>query len=177
MKKIAFIIGLITLFAMLSACNNSNNTSNDNASSDFNVQIFRVNIQKNIEPYGTAITSRFILERCYESWYPNAYYPGENIDYYAVLFREGIEKYTDEFFAENFLMVIEVTEGSGSIRHEVERVDEDDIVINRLLPGQDIQMTTDMAEWLIVIELSRSFIEPALKREPWNIIFQDKIIS
>jgi len=174
MKKITFITALIILVIAFTACNTSDDSSD---SADFNVQIFRANMLEHTSPDGTVLTSRFILERCYEGWYPNAYYPEENIDHYAVLFRESIEKYTDEFFTENFLVVIEVSESSGSIRHEVERVDENDIVINRLLPGQDIPMTDEMGEWLIVIELSRNFIVPELKSEPWNIIFQDKIIS
>ncbi|MCL2816671.1 MAG: hypothetical protein FWD23_18890 [Oscillospiraceae bacterium] len=174
MKKIASITALIILLIVFSACDNSNESED---SADFNVQIFRTNLHEYMDGVVTVLTSRFILERYYESAYPNAYYPEENIDYYASLFREGIEKYTDTFFEENFLLIILVNEGSGSVRHEVERVDKNDIIINRLLPGNDIQMTDDMAEWHIIIELSRDYIVPKLKTEPFNVIFQDKITS
>jgi hypothetical protein len=173
MKKFAFIIALLILLIASYACDDSN----DYDSADFNLQIFRTNLHNYTDSVATILTSRFILERYYEAACPNVYYPQENIDYYASLFREGIEKYTDTFFEGNFLVIILVNESSCSIRHEVERVDKNDIIINRLVPENDIQMTDDMAEWHIIIELSRDYIEPELKLEPFNIIFQDKAIS
>ena len=104
---------------------------------------------------------------------PNYYYPDENIDYYAKIFRDAIEKYTDEFFIDYFLVIVLLNEVSGSIRHEVEKIDEHgNIIINRLLPGKGIQMTADLAEWHIVIELNRNFY---LEKFTEKVI--DKVIS
>ena len=65
------------------------------------------------------------------------------------------EQYNDAFFAENFLVLITVSEPSGSNRHELISITDDNgvlsIHIDRLLPEIG---TADMAGWLIVIELS-----------------------
>jgi len=65
-----------------------------------------------------------------------------------------ILKYSSSFFEDNFLVIVSLQENSGSIRHNVERIDENgDIVINRLEPEIG---TADMAEWNIIIELANS---------------------
>ena len=65
------------------------------------------------------------------------------------------EQYNDAFFAEHFLVLITVSEPSGSNRHELISITDDQgvlsIHIDRLLPEIG---TADMAGWLIVIELS-----------------------
>jgi len=67
----------------------------------------------------------------------------------------AIEKYNDNFFADNFLVIVSLIETSGSIRHEVKSVSANgDILINRLVPGIG---TADMAAWSIIIELNKSF--------------------
>jgi len=84
--------------------------------------------------------------------------------------REGyntIEKYSDDYFADNFLVIVELWEPSGSIRHRVERIDKNgDIVINRLVPR--IYITDDMGDWGIIIELNNNF-----KVEQFQIVFVD----
>ena len=68
---------------------------------------------------------------------------------------EEVKAYPDSFFANNFIVVVFLTEGSGSIRHKVERIDEKgDIIIRRLLPEIG---TDDMAAWNIIIELNKNF--------------------
>ena len=70
-------------------------------------------------------------------------------------FLDAIAKYSDGYFADNYLVIVRLVEGSGSIRHKVERIDENgDIVINRLLPGMG---TADMAAWSILIEVNNNF--------------------
>jgi hypothetical protein len=64
----------------------------------------------------------------------------------------GDERYSDDFFANNYLAVIKRVEPSGSIMHRVESIDKyGEIVISRLLPKYG---TMDIATWSIVIELS-----------------------
>jgi len=68
----------------------------------------------------------------------------------------AIERYDDNYFADNFLVIVGLTEGSGSIRHRVDRIDENgDIHISRWLPGG--VGTADIASWSILIELENSW--------------------
>jgi hypothetical protein len=78
----------------------------------------------------------------------------------------AIEKYSDDFFAGNYLVIVLLGEGSGSIRHKVERVDTNgDIVITRQLPEIG---TADMAAWNIIIELNNDF-----KPEQYQVVLTD----
>jgi len=96
---------------------------------------------------------------------------GELCDYYNELKAASIneldedlvwrltgEQYNDAFFAEHFLVLITVSEPSGSNRHELTSITDDNgvlsIHIDRLLPEIG---TADMAGWLIVIELSNNY--------------------
>jgi len=70
-------------------------------------------------------------------------------------FAYAVEKYTDDFFVENYLVFVEVSEGSGSIRHEVGSItNSGDITIKRIFPEIG---TDDMAQWVIIIELEAAF--------------------
>ena len=65
------------------------------------------------------------------------------------------DQYDDNFFANNFLVIVRHIENSGSIRHVVDTIDEDgNIYITRLVPEIG---TADMAAWNIVIELDNNF--------------------
>ena len=65
------------------------------------------------------------------------------------------QQYTDDFFMRRYLVIVSLEEPSGSIRHRVERVEENgDIVIVRLVPEIG---TADMAGWDIIIELDKAF--------------------
>jgi len=67
-------------------------------------------------------------------------------------------KYNDSFFTDNFLVLITVSEISGSNRHAVSSISEDgDILkinIDREVPDVG---TADMAGWLIIIELTGNY--------------------
>ena len=168
MKKIIFGVILLIMLATLSTCKTSNKNK-----IDFDVQYLRTSKHEISTPITTVINSKDKLDQYYEDACPNYYYPDENVDYYAAIFMDAIEKYTDEFFVDYFLVIVLLNEESGSIRHEVEKVDEHgDIIINRLLPGKGIQMTGDLAEWHIIIELNRNFY---LEKFTAKII--DKMIS
>ena len=62
------------------------------------------------------------------------------------------EQYDDEWFNTHKIMVITITEPSGSIRHEVTELTNQYVKINRLYP---LVMTDDMAEWNIYLELDK----------------------
>ena len=62
------------------------------------------------------------------------------------------EQYDDEWFETHKIMVITITEPSGSIRHEVTELTDQYVKINRLYPQV---MTDDMAEWNIYLELDK----------------------
>jgi len=72
-----------------------------------------------------------------------------------IVWRLTGEQYNDAFFAGHFLVLVTVAEPSGSNRHEVTSITDDNgvltIHIDRLIPEIG---TADMAGWLIVIELS-----------------------
>lgn len=72
------------------------------------------------------------------------------------------EKYDDEWFKENDLLLVVLSEGSGSNRHEVTSVTRDSISgtkvsIKRIVPESG---TCDMAEWTIFIEINSKVINP-----------------
>jgi hypothetical protein len=141
------------MLTTLSACITSNKNKNN-----FDVQYLRTNKHEKRTTVTTVISSKIKLEQYYEDACPNRYYPDENVDYYAKIFKDSIEKYTDGFFTDKYLVIVLLEETSGSIRHEVEKVDEHgNIFINRFVPGNEMYITDDMAEWHIVIEINKSF--------------------
>ena len=77
--------------------------------------------------------------------------------------------YDDEFFTSHFLVLITTSENSGSNRHELTSIEENNgvltIHIDRLLPYIG---TMDMAGWLIIIELSNDY-----SINETNVIFND----
>ncbi|MDR2577312.1 MAG: hypothetical protein LBC70_00675 [Chitinispirillales bacterium] len=102
----------------------------------------------------TIIPSRSELEEHYEQHRRRVFngrgdlLPDEN-------FLNAIKGYTDDYFADNYLVIVGLTEGSGSIRHEVEKICKNgEIVINRLIPEIG---TADMASWSIIIERNNCF--------------------
>jgi len=70
-------------------------------------------------------------------------------------FLNAIEVYTEEFFSESYLVIVNLIETSGSIRHGVDSVSSNgDIAITRAIPCIG---TADIADWSIIIELDNSF--------------------
>jgi len=144
------------------ACDSSSSATEANV---FNVQYTRYT-RSEFATDITVISSKNEIEEYYgkrkikicdkqgEVWY-------EQEDY------NTIEKYTDDYFADNFLVIVELWEPSGSIRHKVEKIAKNgDIVINRLLPR--IYFTDDMGDWSIIIELNNNF-----KVEQFQTVFVD----
>ena len=84
------------------------------------------------------------------------------------IFAEYGEKYDDNFFENHELIIVLLKEGSGSIRHEVEKVvftqsadgkSSVQPVIKRIVPEVG---TCDMAYWRIIIEIGKTQAETEL---------------
>ncbi len=71
-------------------------------------------------------------------------------------FLDACDKYDEEYFENRILLMVLLEEGSGSIRHKVERVSTDAgkivVEIDSIVPEI---FTDDMAEWHILIELEK----------------------
>ncbi len=75
-------------------------------------------------------------------------------------FLDACDQYDEAFFEENYLIFVLLEEGSGSISHEVRSVEQTEdkkirISIDRKVPEVG---TADMAEWHIILELSRDVL-------------------
>jgi len=155
--KRSFMLGmsLLIIFTLLSTCNKTNNLVLNNEFPYFlkydgnhflkhnenpaplDVQYIRTTWSSRINyPIIRVISSRHELEQY------------NNISY-------AFEKYSANYFEDNFLVIVLLQENSGSVRHEVIEVDASgNIVIKRLLPEIG---TTDMAAWYIIIGLNNNF--------------------
>jgi len=102
----------------------------------------------------TIVRSVNELDKFYEDL--KAVNPNELDDDLVWRFTDG--QYNDSFFTDNFLVLISVSEISGSNRHAVSSISEDgDILkinIDREVPDVG---TADMAGWLIIIELTGNY--------------------
>ena len=75
-------------------------------------------------------------------------------------FLDACDQYDETFFEKNYLIFVLLEEGSGSIRHEVRSVQQTtdkkiSISVDRKVPEVG---TSDMAEWHIILELSRDVL-------------------
>ena len=139
------------------------NDKNDGDIDVINVQyIRRFGHSQDIQyPIISVISAKREIEQYYET-YVKCKYNSPNGQ-----FIDATKIYSDDFFANNFLVIVLLEEGSGSIRHKVEKIDQNgDIIINRLIPEVG---TDDMAEWNIIIELNNSF-----KLEQFRVVLVDK---
>lgn len=111
-------------------------------------------IEKTTYPYVTVITTRTDLEK-YTAEHEGLYNFYENSS--SDGFYDIVTNYDAVFFADNSLVMIMLEENSGSVTHEVAGITcengESVITINRILPEGD--MTDDMAEWHIIVELPK----------------------
>jgi len=123
------------------------------SSISFNVQYLRGGYQDYYgEPIVTVVSSKNEIEQ-----------------HYGKYESKMLEKYSDDYFADNFLVIVDLWEPSGSIRHKVERIDENgEIVINRLMPEIG---TADIGYWSIIIELNNNF-----KLEQFQTVFLDILL-
>lgn len=80
-------------------------------------------------------------------------------------FLDACDAYDAAFFEENYLVFVLLEEGSGSVRHEVQRVERTkdnklSVSIDRKVPEVG---TSDMAQWHIILEIGRNTPVPTEK--------------
>ncbi len=77
--------------------------------------------------------------------------------YASQAYVEQIQSYTDDFFAENYLLLLNITENSGSNGIVVRSLDIADGVVTvnveRRVPGNGLDSTTDICEWGVFVEM------------------------
>lgn len=111
-------------------------------------------IEKKTYPYVTVITTRTDLEK-YTAEHEGQY------NFYQTSYSDGfydiVTNYDAVFFADHSLIMIMLEENSGSVTHEVSDITceggESVITIKRIVPEGD--MTDDMAEWHVIVELPK----------------------
>ena len=108
---------------------------------------------KELNEYYTANNQTFDLER------KDKVYSDTTIG-----FLDACDQYDETFFEKNYLIFVLLEEGSGSVRHEVRSVGQTSdkrisVSIDSILP--DGAGTSDMAEWHIILELSRDVLVEA----------------
>jgi len=132
--------------------------TNELAEHDFDVQYIRTDGYRAEVEYPSVKIIRSVDEL-------NAYYEAnkdlyflervENPQYHSSIgFLDACDKYDAEYFEDQILLMVLLEEGSGSIRHEVEKVTVEAgktvVEIKTIVPEV---CTADMAEWHILIEL------------------------
>lgn len=75
-------------------------------------------------------------------------------------FLDACDKYTEEYFEDRMLLMVLLEEGSGSVRHRVERVatGREGMVVDITTIVPEV-VTDDMAEWHVLIELEASALD------------------
>ena len=163
MKKILMLILTLSVI-LLTSCYNTYTASKTpppvvNTESDaeiLGVQYVRTDGYNDtfIYPRLIKITSVESLEY-YNTTFDGIYSFGKREMVYSdttIGFADAIEKYDSEFFKEYDLYLAVVEEGSGSIRHLVEEVENGYVKITSLIPEVG---TDDMAEWHIILEVNK----------------------
>lgn len=105
-----------------------------------------IHSKQELDDYYTTYHEVFDLERA-DTAYPD-----------TIGFLDACDKYDAAFFEENYLIFVILEEGSGSVRHNVHRVERThdgkiEIAVESVLPGGF--GTADMAKWHVILELSR----------------------
>jgi hypothetical protein len=151
MKKtiILVLVGLLFLIGF-AACTSVDASKKSDDPVNFAAQYIRTDEYRAADQYPviTIITSKDELENLYAEKYDMSEYPylaaNINLD-------NALKNYSDDYFKNNFLVMIVLEESSGGTRHKIETINSDGkIMINRLLPEMG---TADMAKWSIIIEL------------------------
>jgi hypothetical protein len=166
MKKVASVFLVLAFLGfILSACSSRGGKAN-NGGTDLPAQYIRGQWASDTQyPVITVVSSKSELEQYYEKT-KMLLIDGYGNELPDTDYLNAIEKYSDDFFAGNYLVIVLLSENSGSIRHKVEKIDANgDIVITRQLPEMG---TADMAAWNIIIELNNDF-----KPEQYQVVLTE----
>ena len=108
------------------------------------IPVIRFDSRKELDSFIDAARKPFYLESDWEKGYS---------------FLENTEEYTEEFFRKKSVVLVYLTEGSGSIRHKIHSLTKKDgianVVINKIAP--EVQ-TADEANWFITIAVDKAFL-------------------
>ena len=147
MKRIiCAVIGILVIIIVFAGCNQKYDFSAQY------IQIGQVSEMDELNSVAVIGSSKELEDYC------------PDIDQYTstvddgISFKEAMGKYDTSFFKEKLLAIVWLKEGSGSIRHRVSSVvnNEDIIEINIKRKTSRLQMTDDEAEWHIIIELNKT---------------------
>jgi len=153
MKRVIITgIMLLAILVTFGSCESkksvASNSLLNSSQIDFDVQYIRIGSgfgPRN--PNSTVISSMDELNQ-----YPRSL---SNRSFWETEYTNAISKYSDSYFADNFLVIVLLEENSGSNRHKVERIEPNgNIFIKQLIPEIG---TADMATWIIFIELNNNF--------------------
>ena len=138
-KHIMFYFSLAVILLIFYAC--------DLTYTDYSVQYLRIGYYegaKNQYPIiATVVSSEEELEQ-----YITQYY----LDSYEEVWIN--EKYSNDYFINNFLVFVYLGEGSSSVKHTVDKISNNrEIIIKRVSPnGQN----DDILQWIIIVELNNN---------------------
>ena len=169
MKKITALILAVLCILSLAACNRTDDNNGDHRIGEDSVKTYNDTEWLNEDPYISDLDTKD-----FDVQYIRAGIKSENYIYPAArIFRteeelktylktethmsenllNACEKYDDEYFKNRMLVAVLLEEGSGSIRHEVERIGVDSgdlwVEIKSIVPEVG---TCDMAWWHVLIE-------------------------
>lgn len=129
-------------------------------------------------PRITVVRSLDELNRYYET-YKDLYDLGRKEIVYSdttIGFLDACDRYDEDFFAQNDLILVLWEEGSGSVRHEIRSIElsDDHIWIIKGIRKNPEVGTCDMAEWHFIVEIEKGTVkeddEIILELENWNSI-------
>jgi hypothetical protein len=138
---------------IITSCVTSNVTKENNGEIIFNAYYIRTNpmVQAVKYPSVTVVSSKAELEQYYLERYDVSAYP--YLEQSSEL-KDAVASYSEHYFQDKILVIVLLEEGSGGIRHNVEKIEADGtILISRIVPEMG---TADMAEWNIILELDRN---------------------
>ena len=169
MKRITALLLAVLCILPLAACNRTDDNNGDHRIGEDSVKTYNDTEWLNEDPYISDLDTKD-----FDVQYIRAGIKSENYIYPAArIFRteeelktylktethmsenllNACEKYDDEYFENRMLVAVLLEEGSGSIRHEVERIGVDSgdlwIEIKSIVPEVG---TCDMAWWHVLIE-------------------------
>jgi hypothetical protein len=135
------------------SCVTNNDTKENSGEINFDAHYIRTNPMLPAEKYPSVIvvSSKAELEQYYIERYDVSAYP--YLEQSSEL-KDTVAIYSESYFQDKILVIVVLEEGSGGIRHNIEKIEADgSIVISRIVPEMG---TADMAEWNIIIELDRN---------------------
>lgn len=128
------------------------------STSTYNHQFIKTTYMDDLE-IKNKLSSKEELNTFYEK-YKDTLYLEHREKVYAdstIGFIDAIEKYDEEYFKENNLVIIYLTEASGSITHDIKDISISEETINIDIVKKSTQyLTWDMAGWLLILEVDNS---------------------